>query len=223
MLRLTKRRASDYRYVFILTYGRSGSTLLMGILNSLPHYCIRGENNNVLYRLFEAHKSLTKARVEAVLNSDKLTNPWFGLNETDPHRFAEGLIEAFVANVLKPGRSHTTIGFKEIRHSYAEISDFDGYIAFIRERFAGCRIIFNHRNLEEVVKSKWWSTMPTAREKLQLMEDRFNAVPDAGDLFHFNYDQIDRGLGHVRDLFEFLGEPFNEAAIRAVLDVKHSY
>ena len=41
-----------YNFVFIFTYGRSGSTLLMGLLNSLPHYCIRGENNNLLHRLY---------------------------------------------------------------------------------------------------------------------------------------------------------------------------
>ena len=31
-------------YVFVMTYGRSGSTLLMGILNSIPGWLLRGEN-----------------------------------------------------------------------------------------------------------------------------------------------------------------------------------
>ena len=33
---------NDLSYVFICTYGRSGSTLLQGVLNSIPGYLIRG-------------------------------------------------------------------------------------------------------------------------------------------------------------------------------------
>src|SRR5688572_1085508 len=32
-------------HLFIVTYGRSGSTLLQGVLNSIPGYLIRGEND----------------------------------------------------------------------------------------------------------------------------------------------------------------------------------
>ena len=36
----------------MVTYGRSGSTLLMGLLNTLPGYLIRGENRDALHHLF---------------------------------------------------------------------------------------------------------------------------------------------------------------------------
>ncbi len=39
-------------YLFIVTYGRSGSTLLQGILNSIPGYLIRGENRAALFHLY---------------------------------------------------------------------------------------------------------------------------------------------------------------------------
>jgi hypothetical protein len=48
-------------------------------------------------------------------------------------------------------------------------------------------------------------------------------VPDAPDVFRVQYERIDDGLAHVRQLFGFLGEPLDEAAVRAVLSVRHSY
>lgn len=224
LLKLLKRRRSvQRRFVAICTYGRSGSTLLMGLLNSLPHFCIRGENNNVLYRIYEACAALEKARTASLKNSEKTTHPWFGLMQADPDRFAQDLIQAFINNVLRPEAQHTTVGFKEIRFSETEVPDFKGYLAFVRSQFPGCKIIFNHRRLEDVASSKWWSKMPQAMTKLQAMEDRFNSVDDAEDVFHFHYDQIDSSLGHIHELFAFLDEDFDEQAVRRVLAVRHSY
>ena len=41
-------------FVFVVTYGRSGSTLLQNVLNTIPGYCIRGENANTLAHLAKA-------------------------------------------------------------------------------------------------------------------------------------------------------------------------
>ena len=41
-------------YLIVVTYGRSGSTLLQSILQSIPGYSFTGENNNVLLPLFHA-------------------------------------------------------------------------------------------------------------------------------------------------------------------------
>lgn len=216
-------RRKTYEFVFVFTYGRSGSTLLMGLLNSLKNYCIRGENNNVLHHIFQASRALEAAIEKSAKNSQQTTNPWYGLNVTRPDEFRAELIQAFVDDVLVPPRGATSIGFKEIRFSEAEVPDFDAYMSFVRTSFPGCRIIFNHRRLDDVASSKWWSTMPNALEKLQVMEDRFNSVSAARDIFHFHYDRISDSLSHIRELFEFLGEPFDETHVREVLSVRHSY
>ncbi len=43
-----------------MTYGRSGSTLVQGILDSIPGYLIRGENRDALPHLFAYHQTLVK-------------------------------------------------------------------------------------------------------------------------------------------------------------------
>lgn len=56
-------------YLFVVTYGRSGSTLVQGLLNSIPGYLIRGENRGVLYRLYQYHsRSRRRATSSAAPN-----------------------------------------------------------------------------------------------------------------------------------------------------------
>ena len=54
----------DLGYLFVLTYGRSGSTLLQGILNSIPGYLVRGENRQILFHLHEFHRTGVAERRE---------------------------------------------------------------------------------------------------------------------------------------------------------------
>src|SRR5215213_881342 len=58
LLRDGEPSAQGLGYVFVVTYGRSGSTLLMGLLNSIPGYLVRGENWDALHHLFEFHRTL---------------------------------------------------------------------------------------------------------------------------------------------------------------------
>jgi hypothetical protein len=37
--------------IFVVTYGRSGSTLLQGVLNGIPGFLIRGENKDIVGHL----------------------------------------------------------------------------------------------------------------------------------------------------------------------------
>ena len=52
----------DLGYIFIVTYGRSGSTLLQGILNSIPGYLVRGENRQALRHLYAFHTAAVQER-----------------------------------------------------------------------------------------------------------------------------------------------------------------
>lgn len=210
-------------FVFICTYGRSGSTLLMGLLNSIPHYMIRGENNGTLYRLFEAWKALRHARDTGIRNSERPTHPWYGLHQTDLEAFGTGLRDLFVDTVLKPSRHHRVTGFKEIRFSEKQVPDLEDYLAFLSQVFAPAKIIFNHRDIDDVAASKWWSSMPRARERIAFMDERFRAVPASDSVFHFEYDRIMEGDAHLRALFAFLGEPYRAEAVEKVLKTRHSY
>ncbi|MDM4723512.1 hypothetical protein QTQ03_29485 [Micromonospora sp. WMMA1363] len=100
-LRMATRASSarQYQFVFIVTYARSGSTLLAGILNSLPGYRICGENYNALYRLYQADTAIAKA-CDRYSGDGYLVpqNAWYGVPRIRPHRFRAELVDNFVSN-----------------------------------------------------------------------------------------------------------------------------
>jgi hypothetical protein len=213
----------DYGYVFVVTYGRSGSTLLAGLLNAIRGYRIRGENYNTLYRLYQADAAIAKA-CEKFSGAEYLgpQSAWYGTPKVRPHLYRAGLMENFVANVLRPEPGDRVIGFKEIRYTPAHMTDLDEYLAFILEAFPKCKIIFNHRDPAAVARSGWWVNDDDAAAKIRVADERLLAYPAGGRHFHFFYDDIDDSLDQVRALLRFLGEELDNDAIRSVLGTGYS-
>jgi hypothetical protein len=212
----------DYRYVFIVTYGRSGSTLLLGLLNAIPGYRIRGENYNALYRLYQADAAVARA-CDQFSDASHLVprSSWYGTPRVRPHLFRVGLIGCFIENVLCPEPGDRVLGFKEIRHTPVHMRDLDLYLDFVRQSFPACKIIFNHRDPASVAGSAWWKDVDGAEERIRAADERLLAFPADDRHFHFFYDQIDDGLENIRALFAFLGEEVDEDAIRDVLSSAH--
>lgn len=121
-------------YVFVVSYGRSGSTLLMGLLNAIPGYRIRGENYNTLYRLYQADAAVTKAR-DRFSSSDHLLekSSWYGAPRIREHAYRAAPVGAFVDNVLRPEPGDRVIGYKEIRYTPLHMTDLAEYLAFLGE------------------------------------------------------------------------------------------
>jgi len=213
-----------HEFVFIVTYGRSASTLLMGLLNTIPGYNIRGENYNALYALHQADEAVRRATARFAPYT-RLTprHPWYGTPLVNVDGFRQGLVDAFVRNVLRPARGDRVIGFKEIRCTPDHIADLDGYLTFLREAFPGSRIVFNHRRPEDVARSGWWPTLSRPLERIRAADQRMLAVPADDRHFHFHFDRIDPTLDHIRELFAFLGEPLDERRVRDALANRHSY
>ena len=213
--------ADRYGYVFVVTHGRSGSTLLNGILNSIPGYLIRGENQGYLHDLFRAHRGAVSRR--RALRKDSPTtpqHPWFGIEDYPP-RLAVTRMQALVLDtVLRPEPDSRVLGFKEIRYGQPDVVD---YLGFIRTLFPGARFVFNSRDPAGVLKSDWWADrdpadLTTIRERLAEAEQAHREVS-----YHVHYDDYRDAPEQLEGLFGFLGEPFDVDAVRAVMAVPHSY
>jgi hypothetical protein len=211
----------DYEYVFIVTYGRSGSTLLMGLLNAIPGYRILGENGNALYHLFQAHAAVASTfdRFPDALDP---RSAHYGAPRMRPERLRVGLVESFVRDVLRPEPGDRVLGFKEIRYTPEHVEHFDEFLEFLRVSFPGSKIVFNHRDVAATARSGWWPTIGAAREKIRATSDRFLAVPADGRHFHFHYDEIDQSLANIHALLAFLGAELDDVVIREVLGTTHA-
>jgi hypothetical protein len=101
--------------------------------------------------------------------------------------------------------------------------DLTQFLEFLRTAFRGSKIIFNHRLPDKVAASAWWAANPKALDEVKAADARLRAVPGDDRHFHFEFDDIDDSLDNVRELFRWLGEDLDEAAVRETLARPHSY
>ena len=212
----------DLRYLFVVTYGRSGSTLLMGVLNTLPGYLIRGENRDALHHLFLFHRTmLTESgrRPRPLLRQP--THPFFGIVGYPPERSIRLQRRLVLDTVLRPREDTRVTGFKEIRWYH---SDLEEYVAWLREVCPGARFLVNTRNHEDVLKSKWWAEGGDKSAHLADVEQRIVALADTlGDAaYRVHYDEYVADPAVLRGMFDWLGEEFDEDAVRATMAIRHS-
>jgi hypothetical protein len=214
-------RREPLRYLFVVTYGRSGSTLLNGVLNSIPGYLIRGENRLVISELHQWHRAID--RQMASFGEKKRSGPrssWYGLHSY-PREIALDRMRALVLDtLLRPGPRARVVGFKEIRWP---ADDLDSLVEFITELFPDSKFLFNTRNAADVAKSEWWRDAPNALEIIAARENAWAAVQQSlGErAFAVCYDDYARDVDGLRPLFAWLDEDFDRERLSNVLATRH--
>jgi len=219
--RRREERPRDLSYVFVVTYGRSGSTLLAGILNSIPGYLIRGENRDALHHLYLFHRTLADERARVGQdNGRQRTHPFYGIGDVPLEKSLAGSRALVLDTVLRPKADTRVTGFKEIRWYHPDLPE---YVAWLREVFPGARFLVNTRNHASVLKSGWWAEGDHA-EGLAAVEAGILALADSlGEAaYRVHYDDYVADPAVLRGMFEWLGEPWDEDAVRAVMARKHS-
>lgn len=218
-------KRESFRYVFIFTYGRSGSTLLMGYLNSLPGFCIRGENYNALAHLCSFYHSAKETTGQIAKKSMLPVHPWYGADLIKAEEVREAIRRSFVETILKPPLDAKVVGCKEIRINWNEVPDLDTFLTEVVEIFGDVKFIFNHRDIGATSNSSWWKDTAHSYATIRGMDERLrgNRFANADNAFHVEYEELVKGPEHARELTEFLGVPFDSAAYEKVMATRHSY
>ena len=210
-----------FRTLHVVTYGRSGSTLLMGLLNSIDGYLIRGENLNCFEHLRRFKEDLRRTRQREGADT---TFAWF--NALDEARILRSLAQV-QRDVLAVGPDVRVYGFKEIRYIDMKRKEMFALLDFLSQLDPPAAVVFNTRNWDQVRRSKWWAKLSarTVRRRIRRfegsMEKYMAAHPER--CFRIDYADVVGGTDRVRKLFEFLGEEFDAEAYRKVLQVRHSF
>jgi Sulfotransferase family len=210
-------------YVFIVTYGRTGSTLLQGILTHIPGYLVRGENGGVVYQLYRYHKA-------AMAQRDRLerkrplnpTHPWYGIDGYPEDLALRELRQLVLDTVIRPTSAAHTVGFKEI---HWDVPDLHDYLTFLRAAFPGARFVVNTRDVAGVAASKWWVNRPGALDEVKRLDEKVRgAAAFLGDAaYHVHYDDYVADPASLQGLFDWLEAPFSEREVRAIMSKRHSY
>jgi hypothetical protein len=221
------RDRPDLQYLFVVTYGRSGSTLLQGILNSADGVTLRGENGGLLLDLYRLHTTATRHR-ERLATSSPLPreHPWWGIDGYRDDTAYRGFRTLLLETVLRPEPGTQVIGFKEIDWVRDDMPGaLPGVLAFTRSVFPGARFVLNTRDLADVAQSKWWAGRDDAVEVLTAMEREIvdALAPHKDVTYRVHYDDYVADPTLLAGLFGWLGRPFDEARVREVMAVRHSY
>lgn len=214
-----RRAAPPVKYLFIVTYGRSGSTLLQSILASIPGCHMAGENADALGGLFATWSSALEAKQEqGRVPRTAPGDPWRGAHLIRPDHYNQRLASVFLEEIVRPPRHARFIGFKEVR--YFDYEDrLPDYLDYIRETFRPCLLIFNRRCGVEVANSSWWVDDIDVTERVR----HFDGIADAYARAHedvsiiVDYTQWRSDPILLKPLFDRLGAEFRLPQIRKIL------
>lgn len=150
-----------YRYVFVVTYGRSGSTLVQGLLNTLPRTLVRGENGFYLLPLFRARASVQDFRKTHLKHNPKASHSaFYGLDAITPRSFVRSTRELVTGHLLGsvPPEEVDVLGFKEVLWHKVRPGETEAFFDFVDRTFPGCLYVLNERDQESVVGSGFWQS-----------------------------------------------------------------
>ncbi len=213
--------AGPERWLFIVTYGRTGSTLLQKLLGSIPGHYMAGENHNCLHGVFAAWRDATILKAKYGWGHEAIDHPWHGADAADPDGYARAMVAAFVANILRPPRGTRVAGFKEIRYLTEDLRD---YLLFIDRFFPPAVFVINTRSVDAVAQSAWWKDGDKA--VLAANVARFEAITDAlvaefPDRFiKIDYARWTTDPEALRPLYAMIGALFEPTSIAETLSVR---
>ncbi len=205
------------QYLFVITYGRSGSTVLLNLLNAIDGYAIRGENSGIVNHLAKTVSLLAEVQAEPHAKSVNPHAPWYGILDPDVESWGRRLADAFAAEFLRPEQDTRVLGFKEIRYTGDHVTDAEYHdtIDFLARFFPGSRFIFNTRAWSEVVESGWWRYYPNVKEVGDLVrsaDERFKtSIKRLGDrAFLIDHGEFAGNPTGFRPLISWLGETLSD-------------
>lgn len=210
-----RKSLGELAYVFVVAPGRSGSTLVQTILNSIPGWKILGENAGSLQGLVQSLNATHKTRYRQKARVPD-NGPWFGATEILVDKYAASLGRGFTKHILRPERNTRVTGFKEVRWDW---EDLTANLEGVQAIFPNARFILNIRNPQDIAMSAWWST---SKDSIHEVSKIVSAIENTAeemskDSFLLRYEEYVSEPSSLKALFDWLGEEWNEPTIRKIL------
>jgi len=149
------------KIVLICATGRSGSTTMQRIINTIPNSNICGENYGAINSLLEFYRRIKKSttiQIPGRLNPTQYSEiiaknikpSWY--NSYKYQQVVQS-IRTTIINMFKNNPSTNVWGFKEIRYDSGDIN----YITDFKELFPQTKVIVQFReNIRQQSKSGWF-------------------------------------------------------------------
>ena len=217
---------SNAPFVLLCCQGRSGSTLLLRLLNTARGYHLMGENKMAIQNLLHYYMSLKHMdEVKNTVDEEHYKLAW--QNTFDFAEIKNNIYRIFWDMFWHPQKR--VFGFKEIRFGLEDFGNFEDELNAFKELFPNLKIVFLTRDVKELLKSSCWADNPKdSKEYLQRQQKNFtdyikkieSGATENSDPFVFpiTYKDIVKKNENLYKLFDFLGEPFSEEHYLEVME-----
>jgi hypothetical protein len=214
------------KIVLICATGRSGSTTLQRVINTIPHSNICGENFAAINSLLEFYKRIKQTNNKKIYDNIKLeTYDSIILNNIKPSWYnsydfdkIKQLIKITIINMFKNATETKLWGFKEIRYDYGSIK----YIEEFKELFPQTKVIMHIReNILKQSKSGWHKHNKNALAYLNNMNNELYQFYNANKEYcYFTTFEKMFDIDYLRNVFKFIEceNSFDEKKIKIILN-----
>ena len=215
-------RFGPLRYVVVVSYGRTGSTLLQGALMSAPHVLIRGEQGGTIVQQQIWFDELCRHQRRLARQEETTRrHPFFGIVGFQQQQALRRIRMLLLESLLRPKWDTRVLGFKENRWP----DDPTKTLVFLRKLLPGVRFVVNTRNDDDVALSGFWPRRPDALQQIRRRRESLLAAAQSlgDDVYFVHYDDWAGNPESLRGLFEWLQIPFSVERVAEVMQKPHSY
>lgn len=194
------------KFIIICATGRSGSTTLQRIINTIKDSDITGENDGAINNLLETYLSIKKTnkiRISSYEESCTKVKPaWY-----NNYNFV--IVKENIKNTILSiihCNSKRVSGFKEIRY-FNKMYLIDAFI----ELFPNTKVICNiDDNTYRQCKSNWWVTVGNSKNHLIEHNKQYIDYCKKNKNSYLFYMKYLFDISEVKKLFVFLNEDFDK-------------
>jgi hypothetical protein len=222
---------SKFRSLYVVTYGRSGSTLVNGYLSHLPGVDLKGENYLFPLPLADAESRLSEALALGYTGRELPASPWYGSHQFSTVQWRRDIRRALLNQLYPFSPIPKTVGFKEIRWWYRlEAADFEQKLAWLISVRQPGAIVFLTRNLDKTMAGAWWAKQSDEeRAKSRAGLENFEVLalayaaahPDHS--VHITYEDFCADSAAAKRINKLLGVKFREDLYQHALGERYSY
>jgi len=216
----------DDKIVLICATGRSGSTTLQRIINSIPNSNICGENQGAINSLLEFYVRIKRTTVDYVPGHFKpatyediiyknVKPSWY-----NSYNFQQIviMIKSMIINMFKNKDTTNLWGFKEIRYDYGNIH----YIKEFKELFPQTKVIIQIReDIKKQSQSDWHKYDKNALNYLnKLNTDLLQFYNSHKEYCYFTTFERMFDHNNIQKIFAFIGceEHYNKEKVTCILN-----
>ena len=217
----------DDKILLICATGRSGSTTMQRILNTIPNSNICGENVGAINSLLEFYRKIKTTTFKHVTGqtrpisyekyiSENIKPAWY--NSYNYQQMVQ-LIKITIINMFKDTATTNVWGFKEIRYDGGNI----GYIKDFKELFPQTKVIIQIR--ENIAAQSQSSCLKNDKKNsthflTKTNDELVNFYKNNKDFCYLNTFEKMFDMNNLKNLFQFIGfkNSFNEAQIKEILE-----